>query len=63
VEDNGIGFDADKLKNKQYSGFGIHSLTERVNNLGGRVEIFSEPGKGTKTLILMNLFLQGNSNG
>lgn len=45
VIDNGAGFDpAAPTTNK---GIGLAGMRERVNELGGRLEIRSEPGKGT----------------
>ena len=49
IEDDGIGFDTSeieqlKLKNK---GFGLFNIKERLKLLGGKVEIESEPGRGT----------------
>jgi len=51
VEDNGIGFDLNKLKNKNFSGFGIYNLSERIENFGGNIKLFSKLGKGTKVLL------------
>ena len=46
VRDEGIGFDIRELGKKE--GLGIRSMKERVCLLGGRFEIHSEPGKGTR---------------
>lgn len=46
VRDEGVGFDVRELKRKE--GLGIRSMEERVSLLGGRFDIRSEPGKGTK---------------
>ena len=46
VCDEGIGFDMRKLGKS--GGLGIRSMEERAYLLGGRFEIHSEPGKGTK---------------
>lgn len=50
VEDNGNGFNADDVWSKKSSsdGIGLSSLRERVNLLGGTIEIQSAPGQGTK---------------
>ncbi|WP_304511892.1 cache domain-containing protein [Desulfobacula sp.] len=55
VEDTGVGFDLNKLTNKNFCGFGIYSISERIENLGGSFELFSKPGKGTKVLLSMPL--------
>jgi signal transduction histidine kinase len=46
VLDEGVGFDIRHLGKKE--GLGIRSMEERAYLLGGRFEIYSEPGKGTK---------------
>jgi signal transduction histidine kinase len=46
VSDEGIGFDVRELGKNE--GLGIRSMKERVYLLGGRFEIHSEPGKGTR---------------
>lgn len=52
VEDQGSGFDV----NQQFApgtegGFGLFNIKERINWLGGRCIIESEPGKGTVTTL------------
>jgi signal transduction histidine kinase len=46
VYDEGIGFDARDLGEKE--GLGIRSMEERTYLLGGRFEIRSKPGRGTR---------------
>jgi signal transduction histidine kinase len=46
VSDEGAGFDLRQLGTKE--GLGIRSMKERAYVLGGRFEIHSEPGKGTR---------------
>jgi signal transduction histidine kinase len=46
VRDEGVGFDMKDLKNR--FGLGIRSMQERANLLGGRFEIDSKPGQGTR---------------
>ena len=50
VKDNGVGFDAATMFNKVDS-FGFFSIRERLKYLGGRLEVDSEPGKGTKVVL------------
>jgi signal transduction histidine kinase len=45
INDNGNGFNLDNAKQKH--GAGINSMMQRVKNLGGNLEINSEPEKGT----------------
>jgi NarL family two-component system sensor histidine kinase LiaS len=47
VSDNGGGFDPQQ---KPGSGFGLQSMRERMERLGGRLEIESKPGAGTRVL-------------
>jgi signal transduction histidine kinase len=46
VSDNGRGFDAKEIRNSL--GLGIRSMGERARLVGGKFEIQSEPGKGTR---------------
>ncbi len=46
VSDEGIGFEEHDLGKK--AGLGIRSMEERVSLIGGRFEIHSKPGKGTR---------------
>jgi signal transduction histidine kinase/ABC-type uncharacterized transport system substrate-binding protein len=46
VYDDGVGFDTHDLMTKE--GLGVRSMEERADLLGGRFEIHSKPGKGTK---------------
>ena len=58
VEDNGIGFDASGLDGKKHSkssGFGLYSIRERLKQMGGKLEIDSRKGKGTKITLLAPL--------
>jgi signal transduction histidine kinase len=49
VADNGAGFDptASPPEGKLGRGFGLDSMRERADGLGGRVQVLSEPGRGT----------------
>ena len=55
VEDDGIGFDPDAASpiKGQGSGFGLFSIEERTSDMGGAFEIFSEPGKGCRAVIIV----------
>jgi signal transduction histidine kinase len=50
VADDGQGFDAARLNR---GGFGLTSMRERAEELGGEFTIESEPGKGTKIAVLI----------
>lgn len=47
IEDHGQGFDVELLKDNHRS-FGIEGMRERTSLAGGKFEITSEPGKGTR---------------
>jgi PAS domain S-box-containing protein len=55
IQDNGRGFDMQKLmrQNSLNSGLGIPSIQERVKILGGSIDIWSEPKKGTKISFIL----------
>jgi signal transduction histidine kinase len=55
VEDLGRGFDVSATVGpgrRQRRGFGLYSVRERLELLGGRLEIASEPGRGTRVTIV-----------
>lgn len=45
IRDNGIGFEMDAQKHASY---GLMSMKERVNEIGGSLNIITAPGKGTR---------------
>ena len=50
MQDDGVGFDVEEASQKHES-FGLSGMRERVALLGGRIEIHSSPGKGTRVEI------------
>ncbi len=48
VEDQGSGFDMNAVKNSEVIGFGLSSLSERMENLGGKITVDSSLSVGTK---------------
>jgi len=46
VRDNGCGFDAGKANSA--GGIGLRNMTERVHILGGKLEVDSQPHRGTR---------------
>lgn len=52
VADNGVGCDLTELESRGSSrGFGLFSIRERLELLGGRLQITSTPGQGTRATI------------
>jgi signal transduction histidine kinase len=51
VEDDGVGFDAATPT----SGYGLFSVRERLNRLGGSMEIESSPGQGARIVLVAPL--------
>jgi len=53
IEDNGKGFDPDQVLGNytRRESLGLLTLQERVRRLGGRLEIHSAPGKGTRLVV------------
>jgi signal transduction histidine kinase len=51
VEDDGSGFDVEKVDNTSKQSFGLQIMKERVEYINGSIEIESTPGKGTKILL------------
>lgn len=50
VEDDGVGFDVD-ARAGQPAGFGLVGIRERLALIGGRFEIDSAPGRGTRVTL------------
>ena len=53
VEDKGKGFEFNTYRQKNYCGFGLYSLSERMKNMGGQLIINSSLGKGTKVILIV----------
>lgn len=55
VEDDGIGFDAAAVQARpaDAAGFGLFNIRERLTHLGGRVDVRSEPGRGTRIALIV----------
>jgi signal transduction histidine kinase len=51
VADDGVGFDT----SSELRGFGLRSMTERADNLGGTLRLESSPGTGTKVNVQVPL--------
>ena len=54
VKDNGCGFDAEHRPGVNEGHFGLAGIKDRVNRLGGLLEIKSSPGKGAKITVVIS---------
>ena len=61
VEDDGIGFEPSKAGRN--GGFGFFSVRERLRFLGGDFDVESEPGRGTRAVLVAPLKDSGESPG
>lgn len=59
VEDDGRGFDVESVLSVDDGGLGLFGMYERADYIGGRVEIESEPGAGTRVRTVIPLRLVG----
>ncbi len=55
VEDDGVGFAASESWDYRKGGFGLFSIRERLDQVGGRVDIRSRPGRGTCVTLIAPL--------
>ena len=57
VQDDGVGFDIDEVRSEVYSTsrFGLFSIREQLEHLGGNLAIESEPGRGTTATVVVPL--------
>ena len=51
MSDDGAGFDLDELQPESGRHLGLTSMRERAAELGGTLELRSEPGKGTELIV------------
>ncbi|MFH1370716.1 MAG: PAS domain S-box protein [Planctomycetota bacterium] len=57
IEDEGVGFDTSGVGASDYTkgGFGLFNIRERLNYIGGKVEIRSRPNHGTRITLFAPL--------
>jgi len=55
VADNGIGFSAEVLPKPNQRSFGLVGIRERADLMGGKVDIESAPGKGTRVAVTVSV--------
>lgn len=60
VKDNGVGF---SLDDEKLASYGLKSMKERVNEIGGSLNIITAPGKGTRIEIRVPVLESEESEG
>lgn len=65
VEDDGVGFDIADIdpQTGKSSGFGLFSIHQRLTHVGGRFDIQSQKGRGTKIVLLSPIKLKKTQKG
>ena len=60
VEDRGAGFDLSSLRSDERltGGYGLFSIRERLDNLGGRMSVDSAPGRGARITLVAPVSLR-----
>ena len=59
VEDDGQGFDPVRVRQAGDQGFGLQTMSERVEGVGGTLEVVSESGRGTRVIARLPLGSEG----
>ena len=55
VSDRGCGFDPQRWRSQRPQGFGLFSIRERVESLGGVFALNSRPGRGVRVTVKLPL--------
>jgi signal transduction histidine kinase len=55
IEDDGVGFDPEKVCPGRHSGWGIMNMRERIQAHEGALHVVSSPGKGTRIVVEVTL--------
>ena len=51
IEDDGVGFDPSTVSRSMEGGFGLASMRERVEQVGGRIALHTAPNEGTTIVV------------
>lgn len=63
VQDDGCGFDPDAVPRDGIRGLGLFGMRERIGLVGGRLDIYSRPGEGTRVQFRVPLAGQERTDG
>jgi signal transduction histidine kinase len=55
VNDDGVGFDLQKMQSEAHGGVGLRSIAERAARVGGGLTLESQPGAGTRLRVEVTL--------
>jgi len=53
IVDDGRGFDKESIEQDGQDHFGFRTMRERAGSVGGSFEVYSEPGRGTRLIIMV----------
>jgi two-component system sensor histidine kinase DegS len=59
VGDDGKGFDPQAVRDPSRKSFGLASMRERVESLGGQLTLESQPGQGTRVMVAIPVKAKG----
>jgi signal transduction histidine kinase len=62
ISDQGPGFNVNEVGNREGDHLGLEGMRERVESLGGRFQIESQPDEGTKISAILNLQTKSRNN-
>ena len=54
IEDDGVGFDLTTVVSSMEGGFGLASMRERVEQVGGRLDVHTAPTEGTRIVVRLD---------
>jgi signal transduction histidine kinase len=54
VEDDGVGFDPSTVASSMEGGFGMKSMRERVEQIGGSIDVHTAPSEGTTIVVRLD---------
>jgi two-component system nitrate/nitrite sensor histidine kinase NarX len=54
IEDDGVGFDPAAATRSMEGGFGLASMRERVEQIGGRLDVHTAPNEGTTITVALD---------
>jgi two-component system nitrate/nitrite sensor histidine kinase NarX len=54
IQDDGVGFDPSTISGSMDGGFGLASMRERVEQIGGRLDVHTAPNEGTSIVVRLD---------